>query len=305
MITRAALFATLFIGLGIADDAQNFAVTAPPAELNVDPFYKKYVSANGLPVLSSEKVNDYALKEAAFLVTEMLALRPDILEAMVESGSRLCVIGHNEFTTELPGWEHLEPKNFWDARARGMGGSLTDPLCSCAEENVLGYEGDPYSTESIVIHELAHNIHLRGVVNVDETFDGRVEKTYNAAMEKGLWAGKYASVNHHEYFAEGVQSWFDDNRPPDHDHNHVNTRKELIEYDPGLADLCREVFGDTKLTYTKPATRLHGHLKGYDPSNAPTFEWPERLKKAKEEIRRKAQERSKKGQEEAKAEADL
>lgn len=302
MITRAALFISLFIGSGIADDTRTFEVTAPPAELKVDPFYKKYVSADGLPVLASEKVNDYALKEAAFLVTEMLALRPDILKAMVKSGSRLCVIGHNEFTTELPGWEHLEPKDFWDARARGMGGSQTDPLCSCAEENVLGYPGDPYSTESIVIHELAHNIHLRGVVNIDKTFDGRLEKTYDEAMAKGLWAGKYASVNHHEYFAEGVQSWFDNNRPPDHDHNHVDTRKELIEYDPALAALCREVFGETKLTYTKPATRLHGHMKGYDPEKAPTFEWPERLKKIKAEIRRKAAERSTKG--EAKAQEE-
>ncbi|MEZ5327064.1 MAG: sialate O-acetylesterase [Verrucomicrobiales bacterium] len=273
--------------------AARFEVTAPPAELNVDPFYKKFVSANGLPVLSSEKVNDYALKEAAFLVTEMLALRPDVLKAMVNSGSRLCVIGYNEFTTELPGWSHLTPRDFWDARARGMGGSLEDPLCSCAEENLLCYPGDPYSTESIVIHELAHNIHLRGVVNLDPTFDGRVEKTYNKAMAAGLWKGKYASVNHHEYFAEGVQSWFDNNRPPDHDHNHVDTRAELIEYDPGLAALCREVFGDTELKYTKPATRLHGHLAGYDPDAAPTFEWPERLKEIKTEIRRRAEERSK------------
>lgn len=272
-----------------------FEVTAPPAELKADPFYKKFVSANGLPVLASENVNDYALKEAAFLVTEMLALRPDILQAMIKSGSRLCVIGYNEFTTDLPGWQHLKPKNFWDARARGMGGSQQDPLCSCAEENVLGYPGDPYSTESIVIHELAHNIHLRGVVNVDATFDGRVKEAYDKAMAAGLWAGKYASVNHHEYFAEGVQSWFDNNRPPDHDHNHVDTRKELIEYDPGLAALCREVFGDTKLTYTKPATRLHGHLEGYDPSKAPTFEWPERLLEAKREISREANERSKRG----------
>jgi len=27
-----------------------------------------------------------------------------------------------------------------------------------------------------------------------------------------------------EYWAEAVQSWFDTNREPDHDHNHVNTR---------------------------------------------------------------------------------
>ena len=272
-----------------------FEVTAPPAGLKVDPFYKKYVSANGLPVLSSEKVNDYALKEAAFLVTEMFKLRPDVLEAMIKSGSRLCVIAHNEYTTDLPGWQHLKPKDFWDARARGTGGSEEDPLCSCGEENLLGYPGDPYSTESIFIHELAHNIHLRGMVNLDKTFDPRVKQAYEAAMEKGLWKGKYASVNHHEYFAEGVQSWFDNNRPPDHDHNHVDTRKELIEYDPALAELCREVFGDTELTYTKPATRLTGHLEGYDPSKAPTFKWPERLVEAQKEIRRKAEERSRRG----------
>ncbi|MFN7342474.1 MAG: hypothetical protein ACK5TA_03980, partial [bacterium] len=154
-------------------------------------------------------------------------------------------------------------------------GSETDPYCSCGEENLLGYPGDPYSTENILIHEIAHNIHLRGVVNLDPTFNARLKKTYDEAMAKGLWKGKYASVNDREYFAEGVQSWFDNNREPDHDHNHVNTRVELLEYDPGLAALCREIFGDTELKYTKPVTRLTGHLEGYDPSKAPTFVWPE------------------------------
>ena len=79
---------------------------------------------------------------------------------------------------------------------------------------------------------------------VDPAFDGRLKKAYEAAMAKDLWKGKYASVNHHEYFAEGVQSWFDNNRPPDHDHNHVDTRKELWDYDPALAALCEEVFRD-------------------------------------------------------------
>ena len=111
-------------------------------------------------------------------------------------------------------------------------------------------------------------------------------------MKAGLWKGKYAgSTNHHEYFAEGVQSWFDDNREDDHDHNHVNTRAELIEYDPGLAALCEEVFGETELAYTKPTTRLVGHLEGYDPSTAPTFVWPKRLEVAGREILRKARER--------------
>jgi len=112
-------------------------------------------------------------------------------------------------------------------------------------------------------------------------------------MKSGLWKGKYASVTRDEYFAEGVQSWFDNNRENDHDHNHVNTRAELIEYDPGLAALCREVFGDTELRYTKPATRLSGHMAEYDPASAPTFSWPERLQRAKKEIRANAVARDK------------
>jgi hypothetical protein len=73
----------------------------------------------------------------------------------------------------------------------------------------------------------------------------------------------------------------------------VDTRAELKEYDPGLAALCEEVFGDTVLVYTKPATRLHGHLKGYDRSTAPEFVWPERLLESKRAIRKEAEARNK------------
>jgi hypothetical protein len=110
-------------------------------------------------------------------------------------------------------------------------------------------------------------------------------------MMAGLWKTKYASVNHAEYFAEGVQSWFNNNRPPDHDHNHVDTRKELRDYDPGLAELCEELFGDTELVYTKPTTRLTGHLTGYDPESAPSFVWPARLDESRKAIKKKAQAR--------------
>jgi len=280
----------------------------PDAKNGVPAFYTRVVYAQGYPICASAGVNPYALKEAAYLVDLMLAKRPDVREAMIASGSRLSILAHDEFTTDQPEWawladgpvagfESIATKDYRDARARGMGGSSTDPFCSCAEENLLAYEGDPYAAECILIHELAHNIHLRGLVNVDPTFDPRVKAAYSAAMKAGLWKGKYAAVNHHEYFAEGVQSWFDDNREDDHDHNHVDTRAELVEYDPALAELCREVFGDTEMKYTKPGTRLTGHLDGYDPAKAPKFEWPGRLETAREAIRAAAANRS----EEAKA----
>ena len=270
----------------------------------VPSFYTQSVSANGFPIVASAKVNPYALKEAAYLVNMMLAKRPEVRTAMIKSGARLCIMAYNEFTTDMPefarlseekvpGFKGLSAKDYWDARARGQGGSETDPYCSIGEENLLRYRGDPFDKECILIHEMAHNIHLRGMVNVDPTFDTRLKAAYDAAMKAGLWKGKYASVNHHEYFAVGVASWYGHNRFNDFDHNHVHLRSQLIEYDPGLAELCREVFGDTAPQYTKPATRLVGHLTGYDPATAPTFAWPERLKQAKADIRAKAEARDK------------
>jgi hypothetical protein len=285
------LLAAGLLVAGCAAPAGPGPVTAPPAALGLDPFYRKYVSAHGLPVVASAAVDDHALLETAYLADLMLARRPDVRAAMIANGSRIIVMGCREFTTDIPEYAHFKPKDYWDARARGLGGSETDPVCCCAEENVLAFPGDPYAAENIFIHEFAHNIHLRGMMKLDPTFDRRLKAAYDAAMAQGLWKGKYAATNHHEYFAEGVQSWFDDNRVNDHDHNHVHLRTQLLEYDPGLAALCREVFGDTELKYAKPTTRLTGHLAGYDPAKAPTFVWPERLAAAKAEIRRQAVER--------------
>ncbi len=278
-------------------------VVPPPAALKVDPFHAKCTTAGGFPIVASARVSDFALLEAAHLVDALLAARPDVRRALVESGTRLCILGHDEYTTDLPefaflaegapeGFPGLSGRDYWDARARGTGGSATDPYCSCGEENLLGYEGDPYAAECVLIHEFAHAVHLRGMANVDPSFDARLRAAYDAALREGLWKGTYASVNHHEYFAEGVQSWFDDNRVDDHDHNHVHRRSQLVEYDPRLAALCREVFGDAELRYTKPATRLSGHLAGYDPATAPRFAWPARLAEAQARILRHAQDRS-------------
>ena len=187
MNRRYQLLATFLLGFCLATAARaetpQYEVTAPPAKLKAPEFYTKFIDAHGFPILGSHNVNDYALKEAAFLANQMLDHRPDVRNAMIASGSRLVVIAHNEFTTDLPEFADFKPKNFWDARARGTGGSATDPYCSCGEENLLGYQGDPYATECILIHEFAHNIHLRGMARVDDTFDRRVKAAYASAMK--------------------------------------------------------------------------------------------------------------------------
>ena len=80
----------------------------------------------------------------------------------------------------------------------------------------------------------------------------------------------YAGNNSAEYWAEGVQDWFDTNRTMDHDHNQLHTRAQLKTYDPPLAALCAEVFGDTPWRFVSPRLRAgQGHLAGYDPASAP------------------------------------
>jgi aminopeptidase N len=276
-------------------DSESLApVTSPPAALALDGFYTKYVSAHGLPIVGSAKVSDHALREAAYLVDHMLAHRPEIREALVQNKVRVAVMAYSERTTDIPEHHGLKPKLYWDIRARGLGASRQAPVVSCAEENLLNYRGDPYSTENILIHEFGHGIHGMGMRTVDPTFDTRLRDAYKSSLAKGLWKGTYAATNAGEYWAEAVQSWFDTNRQNDSAHNHVNTRTELKAYDPDLAKLCAEVFGDGGWRYVRPDERKErGHLAGYDPATAPRFQWePELLearRKQREEVKRKSE----------------
>ena len=241
------------VGSGVNDGfADNLAlvlspvISAPPQSLGLDPFYKKYTIASGLRVASSEKVSDKALVVAADLINAMLKKRPDVAKALVELNVRFAVMADDELTTDIPEHSDLDPKEYWDKRARGLGATISRPATSCGEENLLGFDGDRYRGESILIHEFAHTIHL-GLKRVDPEFDSAIRKLYESAMSKGLWDETYAATNYSEYWAEGVQSWFDSNREsaePNGIHNHVDTREELIAYDPDLASLIASIFDD-------------------------------------------------------------
>lgn len=239
----------------------------------LDPFYQKQITVSQMPIVGSAHLSDAALRESAWIVEHMCSGRDDILPALGGANVRLAVMAWNEYTTDLPEQRNMKPKVYWDRRARGLGGA---PVVSAAEENVLCFPGDPYSQENILIHEFAHVIHGSAMRSLDRTFDSRLRASYNRAKNAGKWKGTYAVTNPGEYWAEGAQSWFDDNRENDALHNHVNTRAELKEYDPELAALCEEVFGDGPWRYQKPFLRRpadRAHLRGHDFSRAPRFRW--------------------------------
>jgi hypothetical protein len=277
--------------VGCATTTETVAVGSVPdsirSEFKLDPFYQKLVMAGPLPVVSSGKVNDYALLEARWLILKELEGRDDLLATMASNHLRFAVMAFDEYTTDLPEQRNMKPKAFWDRRARGLGASKEEPVVSCGEENLLCFPGDQYAKENILIHEFAHAIQGFGLDTVDPTFSPRLRAAYEDAQKNGRFVGVYAGTNPYEYWAEGVQDWFGNNRENDAYHNHVNTRSELEEYDPTLAALCREVFGPRQWTYHKPMERSaeeRSHLHGYDFSKAPTFAWPAAIKDATKNV---------------------
>ncbi len=91
----------------------------------------------------------------------------------------------------------------------------------------------------------------------------------------------YASKNRAEYWAEGFQCWYDTNRTMDHDHNHIQTRQQLKAYDPPLAQLCREVLGDSDWRFVSPRDRAGSeHLADFKPEKSPVVIDANHIKKA-------------------------
>lgn len=240
-------------------------VTSPPERLKCDPFFKKYVWARGFPVLGSEKVSDAALLEANYLIRQMFAYRHDVLKAMIDAGVRLVVIGDREEPNQIPGYAELDMAQYLETADRGALRLPKSLTMACREGNLLNRRGDRCAAENMLVRQFAGALYavtgfrpvdeeflkrpkqqyeLR-LARIDESFDRKLRDLYNQAIQKGLWKNTRAAVNRAEYWADGVQSWFDCNREsaePDGVHNHVNTREELEAYDPDLAGFIAEVF---------------------------------------------------------------
>ena len=98
------------------------------------------------------------------------------------------------------------------------------------------------------MHEFGHTIDVIALAH-DAIFQRALQTAYDAALAKGLWRGTYAATNPREYWAEGVQDWFDANLHDVSDHNEVHTRAQLAAYDGALHDLLGSVFVDDGWRY--------------------------------------------------------
>ena len=254
-------------------------ITNPPDSLKLDPFYKKYIDAFGIPVVSSEKVPDNALAVARDIVNFMLVKRPDIRQELQKRGARILIMAETEMETDLPersDWKkpaiddvRLTPgerenynkpggiggqtdKEYWNKRARGMGGTVT----SCAEENLLGYPDTRYYGENILVHEFSHNM-MGALRKTDPKLYAEIGKAYTAAKEKGLYKGQYAINTVAEYWAEGSQWWFWSNYGFYDGEKYIVSPIDLKEYDPALYNILAKVYHGHHI----PADVYYAHNK--------------------------------------------
>ncbi len=257
----------------IVDDYLAYVVTEPPpdivARFQLDTaYYRKYADANGYPILASAKVPDAALAIARDQVNYMLGHRPDIRETMIRHGGRIVIMAETEYTMDIPeqrSWtvpKYLDPRltegerasyyepdglgsrsaqAYWNARARGMGGTLT----SCAEENVLGYYNTRYWGTNICVHEFSHAVMGAGIGNADPTWFQEIVDAYKAAraacgpdsIQSLRSARGYAGNTFNEYWATGVE-WYIGNGGRD--------RAALKAEDPRLYELISRLIPEDR-----------------------------------------------------------
>jgi hypothetical protein len=245
-------------------------------EYHLNPFYKKYTIIDGIPIVGSEHVSDYAFLECAWTLDHLLYGRKMTHDALLKSKVRVGIIACTEYTMDIP--ENQNPRMiangaYNDRRSRGLGGL---PLATCAEENLLNLQGDPYTRENITIHEFSHTV-ASAIRQVNRDWWNRLRDAYDNAVAGGGYGNSYAASNLQEYWAEGAQCWFNCANP--RNSGGASNRDELKAKDAALAALLTEVYGDGDWRYTKTMNRPAdspadvGHLTGMDRSKYPRFDF--------------------------------
>jgi hypothetical protein len=239
------------------------SVMPPPGQFKVDPYYTKFTYAREFVVLGSKHTSDAALLRANVVIRKMFAYRHDILKAMIADGARLVVLGGRETLSDLPEFAEAGKKPGFDA-VRYLDYTPELKLLVVPEENVLGSPSDPFAGKGLTVSVFAKALYrvagmrpvdpgfekqrtrqqyeLR-VKRLDVDFDARVTRLHEAARNKGLWKGTPAGHDKIEYWAAGVEAYFDAagaGLPPHDADRPIATREALKAYDPELWALVDE-----------------------------------------------------------------
>jgi len=204
-------------------------------------------SALGFPIITDGIAPDAALDRTAWTLDNVAAsLDPYVVNQMISRFFRQAVMGRfpSEVVTSLPEYRDQDP-NFWYNR-RGCGATDAIPVGSNAEEDVLCYQDELYPEQDITIHEFGHSLHILGFKHTWPEFQQELDNAYDYAHYYNTWGsgyiGSYAMTNDLEYFAMGLQAYFDVGWPYDTQGGPWN-RDTLYQVDPTLAQIIDRFMG--------------------------------------------------------------
>jgi hypothetical protein len=173
----------------------------------------------------------------------------------------LVVLGRKERLSDLPEFKDAKEE---DLTVRHHDYTPALKLLVVGEENVLGAADDPFAGECVTVGLFAKALYrvagLRPVdpnfdkqsskqqyelrvKRLDVDFDNRLKKLHEEAVGKGLWKGTSPARDRGEYWAAGVEAYFDAvgaGQPPTGADRPITTREALAAYDPGLYALVDE-----------------------------------------------------------------
>ena len=162
----------------------------------------------------------------------MFAYRHDILKAMIADGARLVVLGREREAERPAGVQGREEQGRASTRCATSTTRRTLKLMVVPEENVLGLPGEPFAGECMVVSVFAKGLlpgdRARGrsipefdkrrgkqqyelrVKRLDVEFDKQAARSCTTTRSaKGLWKGTPAARDRVEYWAAGVEAYFD------------------------------------------------------------------------------------------------
>ncbi len=215
-------------------------VIAPPAEVNLSSYYKKYLNCSGIPVIGSAAIDDEALIETDNMIKFMLRGKDNIKNKMIETGSYFAITP--TLGLGLMDAPELAGSPYINAYVGGI--VLPDKHIGVASMDNILCQGDPNNNS---LHEFVHLMHLDGFRHAYPNFESEAKAAFSKSKNKGLWANTHLSRDFLEYIAAGVTIWYGVSKQSspaagDGAFNNIVKRSELLAYDPDLYNFIATYF---------------------------------------------------------------
>ena len=163
-------------------------------------YYSQVTHAFGIPLVATREVHPSAIALTCKYFEFLIQDNQEIARNLRRRNHKVVILGRRqELARDVPEYRGYEKK----LHSRGVGGTRHNPVTVIPEENVLCLKEDKQPGD-IILHELAHAIHL---VGTPRGLLQKISRSYKYAQRHNLFLYNYAAQDPREYFAVGVQTF--------------------------------------------------------------------------------------------------